>query len=174
MREYDAVNRVIAETDPLGRRTTAGYDAAGGPTWQQDPDGRLSATASAGNTLVQLQRDAAGRVRAVQHPVFGTVSYAYDVSGNLVVAVAGDLAQYWDYRGGVLVAHRIAGPGGMETSTLERDEDGHITAIHDAGGTTAYAYDSACQLVRMSGADGTVTEWRYDAAGRLARETVDG
>lgn len=145
-----------------------------GLAWEYDADGRRTAHTDATGRRTRWQRDAAGRVSAVQHPVFGTVSYAYDVCGNLVGAVAGDLVQYWDYRDGVLAAHRIAGPDGVETSTLERAEDGRITAIHDADGTTAYAYDAACQLVRMSGADGTVTEWRYDAAGRLARETVDG
>jgi YD repeat-containing protein len=29
LREFDAMNRCIAETDPIGRTTRAGYDAAG-------------------------------------------------------------------------------------------------------------------------------------------------
>ena len=34
------MNRCVAETDPLGRTTTAGYDAAGRLVWQESPDGR--------------------------------------------------------------------------------------------------------------------------------------
>ena len=34
------MNRCIAETDPLGRTTRAGYDAAGRQVWQESPDGR--------------------------------------------------------------------------------------------------------------------------------------
>lgn len=182
---YDAAGRPTWQQDPDGRLSATA--SAGNPLVQLQRDAAnrcvriTDATRGDGRTAhtdangrrTRWQRDAAGRVSAAQHPVFGTVNYAYDVFGNLVGAVAGDLVQYWDYRGGVLAAHRIAGPDGVETSTLERDEDGR-TAIHDGSGTTAYAYDAACQLVRMSGADGTVTEWRYDAAGRLARETVDG
>lgn len=160
---YNRRGQLIERTRD-GQGLTWDYDADGNRTRLTDPEGQVTG----------YRHDAAGRLVAVEHPVFGTIGYDYDQAGNLIGSVAGDLLQDWEYRGGALLRHAITSPQGVATSTIERDDAGRITAIHDASGTTRYGYDAACQLVAMEAPDGTVTEWHYDAAGRLVRETVDG
>ena len=62
------MNRCVAETDPLGRTTRGGYDAAGRLAWQESPDGRRTtwtydaagrpaSMAVDGRTVTALTRD---------------------------------------------------------------------------------------------------------------------
>ena len=55
---------------------------------------------------------------------------------------------------------------------MSRSDEGRITGIDRDGETTSFDYDEACQLVEAR--SGTVTRWRFDAAGRLVAESRDG
>nr|WP_254456358.1 DUF6531 domain-containing protein [Paeniglutamicibacter quisquiliarum] len=145
-----------------------------GVAWEYDADGRRTALLDPQGTRTGYRHDAAGRLAAVEHPVFGTITYAHDAAGKLLGATAGDILQAWDYEAGALVRHTVTTPDGVQTTELVRDADGRIAAIRTGGAETRYAYDGACQLERMQEADGTVTTWRYDAAGRMVAETANG
>ena len=145
-----------------------------GVAWEYDADGRRTALRDPQGTRTGYRHDAAGRLLAVEHPVFGTITYSYDAAGNLLGATAGDLLQGWEYESGALVRHTVTTPDGVDATELVRDADGRIAAIRTGGSETRYAYDGACQLERMQEADGIITTWRYDAAGRLVAETANG
>ena len=63
-------------------------------------------------------------------------------------------------------------PQGSTRTLVSRSDEGRITGIDRDGETTSFDYDEACQLVEAR--SGTVTRWRFDAAGRLVAESRDG
>src|SRR5690606_37433591 len=53
--------------------------------------------------------------------------------------------------------------------TVERDPDGRIVAVSEAGGTWRYAYADDGALATVTDPAGAVTTYAYDEAGRLLR-----
>ncbi|CEA07905.1 putative deoxyribonuclease RhsA [Arthrobacter saudimassiliensis] len=192
----DKLNRriVIADstgTDGLVIEHELGFNRRGqltsrtrgaqGMTWAYDADGNRTAYTDPTGTTTTYTRDPAGRVVTVTNPRLGEAAFTYDASGRLTTATAGDLIQAWAYRHGHLTEHTRTTTGtGTDITLIGRDDDGRITALTRAGTTTRYAYDGAGQLVAAAttGQDGslpstvsdTVSEWQYDAGGRLIRE----
>ena len=169
----------------LVRRTRDGRSV----TWAYDADGRRVAMTTPGEVRTDYGYDLAGRIISVDHPLLGHAAFDYDASGRIVNAVAGGIIQSWDYAEGWVVAHTLTDADGASRTRIERDPDGRITALDRDGVTTTYAYDQACQLIEArlqtnpDGSDGpdgpggsgsSVTTWRYDAAGRLVAESIDG
>ena len=155
---------------------------AQGLSWEYDADGnRVSFTDTAGTTTRYL-RDAVGRLKIVQNPRLGEAAFTYDKAGRLTAATAGALVQEWEYRDGYPAEHSRTDRtdhGAPDTTLIGRDGDGRITGLTRAGAVTRYAYDNAGQLaaaatIRGEGtgasARAQVSEWQYDAGGRLIRE----
>ena len=175
--EWDARGLLVARTRD-GR----------GPVWDYDADGRCTALTAPDGTRTDYARDAAGRLVGVTHPLLGTAVIERDVAGRMLSATAGGTTQRWTYADGYLTTHEVEGPEDSDEAgartTLARDDDGRITRVDTSDGgagqsaqSTAYDYDAACQLVAAATTtpDGTETvRWRYDAAGRLVGESLDG
>ena len=158
--EYDAAGRLVAETDPLGRRTGTTYDGN---------SVRVSEVTTPDGARWRADYDHLGRVRATIDPLQRTERYEY-AEGLSPLPVA-----------------RVDARGGRQTMTW--NALGLMTAYTDCSGkTTRYAYDAAGYLASVTDAlgnhtrferlptgepvriilpDGTVQESVYDAAGLL-------
>jgi RHS repeat-associated protein len=155
-----------------------------GMSWEYDADGKRTAFTDANGTTTTYTRDAAGRVTAVNNPLLGESVFTHDASGRLTAATAGDLVQEWAYRNGNLTEHcRVdrTGPGEADITLIGRDGEGRITALTRPGAVTRYGYDGAGQMITAAttrshdpetSALDPVSEWVYDAGGRLTRETT--
>ncbi|WP_410558215.1 DUF6531 domain-containing protein [Arthrobacter globiformis] len=165
----------------LTSRTRAGQ----GLSWEYDADRHRTGFTDANGTTTTYTRDAAGRVTAVSNPRLGEAVFTHDASGRITSARAGDLVQEWAYRDGHLSEHsRVdrAVPGVADVTMIGRDDDGRITALTRRGAVARYGYDRAGQMIsatttrRSEGPEpsgtGSVSEWEYDAGGRLVRETT--
>jgi uncharacterized protein RhaS with RHS repeats len=101
-----------------------------------------------------------------------TGRFAYDPFGRLVRADVDGHTTTYDYDAG----GRLVGPGGSiveysydpEVVEYEYDEQGRLRRVFGPAGIASLAYDRAGRLVAVTGADGGVTSFDYDAAGQLA------
>jgi YD repeat-containing protein len=142
-----------------------------GPLRECDADGNRTATVDSQGTRAESGHDDAGRVVAVDHPVFGLISYEHDAAGRRVGAVAGDTVQGWHYAEGARVRHAVTTADGVEETVIRRGADGGIAAILANGAETRFFFDAACQLERSLRGDAETSQWRYDLAGRLVAES---
>nr|WP_237686509.1 DUF6531 domain-containing protein [Arthrobacter jiangjiafuii] len=165
----------------LTSRTRGGQ----GLSWSYDADGHRTGFTDATGTTTTYARDAVGRVKAVRNPRLGEAAFTHDAAGRLTAVTAGELVQEWEYRNGFLAEHtrvdRAHPEASADLTLIGRDGDGRITGLTRAGAVTRYGYDGAGQLVAAAttplgktGAAATaraqVSEWEYDAGGRLVRE----
>lgn len=198
--DRDAMNRRVVISDHTGvdeltvehelgfnRRgqLTSRIRGGEGLSWEYDADGNRTSFTDTTGTTTTYKRDAAGRVKTVHKPRLGEAQFTHDPSGRLTAVTAGDLAQEWVYRNGYLSEHTRTNGADSDSAAditlIGRDEDGRITGLTRAGTVSRYGYDGAGQLVaaattpmRETGAAANaraqVSEWEYDAGGRLVRE----
>ncbi|MBP3042941.1 hypothetical protein KKR91_07980 [Arthrobacter jiangjiafuii] len=124
-------------------------------------------------------------MKTVRNPRLGEARFTHDAVGRLTAVTAGELVQEWAYRYGYLSEHtridRADPEASADITLIGRAEDGRIIGLTRAGAVTRYGYDGAGQLVAgattplgKTGAAATdraqVSEWEYDAGGRLVRE----
>lgn len=187
---YNAAGQVAGEVDASGGLTETVYDAAGhrvrevryatlvagGAGLSADtPLASIRPASSAQDQVRTWEWDAAGRMtRSVDAGGMVTV-YRYDTVGNLVGTTraqgtrqAGTLTARYDAQGR-LIGELDAIGSAMLTGNQTAAE---IDAIWAARGV-AYGYDAAGHQVRRTNANGVVTTWLYDAAGRRSEEHVD-
>ncbi|MFJ8191318.1 RHS repeat-associated core domain-containing protein [Streptomyces sp. NPDC096094] len=154
--ELDAAGRRISETVD-GRTTSFAYDAAGNRTlritpsgvrsgWEYDAAGRSTRLTTAGHT-VDFSHDAADRevVRRVNGAL--TLTRGYDSLDRLTAlgcTAPGDrlvAERSYTYRSdGYLTAVQDSRGGSRR---FDLDLHGRVTAVHAAGWSERYAYDSA-------------------------------
>lgn len=180
--EYNAIGKVSAQIDPLGRRTEYAYDARGNLVLTTHPDGttetagfdangnKVSETDRAGRTTYH-EYDAANRLVRTVYPDGTTTTQRYDGSGRLVESVdqAGNATRYgYDAAGHLITEHDPVG----NVTRYGYDSAGNRTSVTDANGhTTTFEYDAAGRLIRTVYPDGTASSAAYDAIGRKIAET---
>ncbi|MCS6543091.1 hypothetical protein NYQ29_00575 [Curtobacterium herbarum] len=157
--EYGARGELLRRTTTrAGRSTTTRweYDAAGNQRAVVPPDG----------VRTEFDRGRGGVLTAIRRSDFPEATFRHDGDGRLTGAIAGALAQAWEYDDGFLVSHSS---DGSET-VLERDDRGRLTAVRGPDGEAVrYEYDAASQL--LAARDGSsVSTWSYDGSGRLVDE----
>lgn len=173
-------------TDPLGRTTSATYDAAGRPTGQTDPDGhttgwthdaagRLQQVSVDGAVQFELRRDAFARNLVVTDHTRGagrSVEYElhHDRRGLLVRRSRGAGSIGWDYDADGNRTVRID-PDGTRTA-FRRDAAGRVTAIERDGlGAGTFAYDATGRIVQSATGD-VVQAWSYEGGALVAHTTT--
>ena len=153
---YDSLNNLTALVETINgveRKTTYSYDGDNRPT-----------SITAGNSALGYSYDAYGRVSTLttKHDsnTFATKTYAYklDANGKPTNQVSTVTIQIGN---------------NSTTYAYTYDQNGNITSISDGTYTTAYAYDSANQLIREENQEAeTITVWTYDGAGNILTRTV--
>jgi RHS repeat-associated protein len=154
--ELDEVGRRVKETVD-GRTTSFAYDAAGNrtlritpsgarSTWEYDAAGRTARLGAAGHTI-DFVHDAADRevIRRIDGAL--TLTRGYDSLDRLVTQAStapGDRRvgeRSYAYRpDGALIGVQDSRTGGQR---FDLDAQGRVTAVHAAGWSERYAYDSA-------------------------------
>jgi len=157
---FDAVDRLIQETQPIGTVIRYGYTAAGE---QSTKVVDLGIGAQYRNATTRSFYDAGGRVRFEADPLGVVTHHQYDDFGNRVRTVRG-LAL--DGAGNP----SIAATPDMRVTAYEYDTARRLLAeVIDPQGLalrTAYEYDTRGNQVAVIDANGARTEMRYDAADR--------
>ncbi|WP_157768492.1 hypothetical protein, partial [Burkholderia ambifaria] len=186
---YDAAGRLRMEIDAVGQRVHHLHDAAGRKIAQVDaegglteyvytPAGRIARTIRYATPLSVPQRaelaeaaEAAGpamldRLRPAAHKSDQTEWRAYDGAGRLACSVNGDgaLTEYrYDDAGRLLrtiqYANRVGASDGDPTASAR-------PAAAAADRSTRYFYDAGGLLCGQLDAEGYLTEYQYDMAGR--------
>jgi RHS repeat-associated protein len=158
---YDAAGHKLSATDPLGNETTYSYDDAGNLSTMVSPRGNVQG----GN------------------PTNFTTSYTYDNANELTdVTRAGSQPSHTSYNSRGLVTSKTS-PLGRQT-TYGYDDAGRLTSVVSPNGnvagcncasqyTTSYSYDAAGHRTKLVNPLGGVTDYAYDALGRLTRKTVE-
>jgi RHS repeat-associated protein len=202
---HDEVGRLVASTDQLGRTTRWEYDPAGQRTrqldaagdqirWSYDPSGRLGGYQAGDADPVTFERDARGRVVAVQEPG-RRHQLAWDPLDRLVAKRSGELELTWHYdtdgrqiaagypdgthttfthdpAGGLTSAQHPA----LGTIQLHRDAAGRLTGLNTPAGSESWSYRDGELIGHSIQRDGQrqVTQLERDLAGRVITETRDG
>jgi len=153
---FDALDRLVRETDPLGNVTEYNYDAAGN---------RVALTDAAGSTI-GYSYDAAQRLIGIDYPdPDADVTFAYDSVGNRLEMQDGMGETAWTYD----ALGRV--------TAVEDPFDDMISYSYDAlgqrtgltypdGKAVAYNYDPAGRMLAVEAWDGARTNYSYDANGR--------
>jgi RHS repeat-associated protein len=150
----DPVTRqVLRITDPYGRATTFGYDAAGSATTVTNPAGRTTTIAHGGPyQQVSSVTDWGGR----------TTRFGYNPAGDRVSvtdAAGRTTSTVYDAAGRPIAVTDAAG-----RSTIAYDPLGEpVTGTDPLGRTTRTAYDRVGNIREVTGPDGAAT-WTYHEA----------
>ena len=170
---YDAKNRAIATTDPLGNVMRVEYDVRGFKTAEIDGNGNR--TVFDYDTLGNLVRktfadattesytfDGENRRTSITDRGGRTVLQGYDGMGHMTQVTLPDgslMLKGYDRRGNMV---REVDPRGNAT-TFEFDARNRKVAEIDAlGRRTTYAYDSDGLQVSTAGPDGELWRYEYD------------
>ncbi|MEG4506100.1 putative Ig domain-containing protein [Microcoleus sp. F6_B4] len=194
---YDSRGNVLTEIDPLGKRIDRTYDAdnnvltetvitselnaAGNPVevrqkteWTYDSRGnKLSEKDPLGN-VARWTYNSRGQVLTETDALGNTASYTYSPSGNLLSTkdAAGKITQHsYDARG----LRRSTTDANNKITRYEYDNSGNLIRQTDAlGNDTTYTYNNLGKRLTETrkvttpyGLEELVTEWKYDAEGRV-------
>jgi len=179
-RSYDALGRLVSETDALNNATTYQYDAFGGVT--KVTDARLFSTYNYYDKLgrVTATRDAEDYVTETSYTVFGDVDHVTRRANRATNTAAV----------GTLPA--VTADAKDATSWFQYDKLGRLTKTTDAltyyeqytlnafgqrsdvrnklGGTTHYDYNRDGLVKLETGPTLVATQYSYDARGNLTRK----
>ncbi|HET9144405.1 DUF6531 domain-containing protein, partial [Actinophytocola sp.] len=185
--EWDAQDRLVSRTDPLGR--TIRYSHAGftGETDQQStvthPDGsrtvvtynplRLPLTiVDPDGAVWRREYDERGNLLTETDPAGATTRYAYTANGRLttITDALGRTRRITTNAAGLPVA--VTDPTGA-TRRYVRDVFGRVAQVIDpVGGVTRLGWTVEGRLISRTHPDGATERWRYDGEGNQV-EHVD-
>jgi RHS repeat-associated protein len=147
---YDGQGNTTGITNPLGQTTLTAYDALGRIIGVTDPNGHDTTREYTSTGLVSTITDAVGN----------TTAYAYDLNGQQTSLVdpLGKETQYsYD-------------PAGQLTQVIEGYEE-DAPSSSDVNVTTSYGYTQTGGLAAIKDANGNITSFDFDLAGRVVTET---
>ncbi|HEX8219695.1 MAG TPA: DUF6531 domain-containing protein [Chloroflexia bacterium] len=175
---YDALGKVVQQTDAEGSITTFAYQDS--PRVTTVTDSEQHATVQEFDSEYRLVRetDALGNSLEYQYDIDNNRTYSkerggaetfmeYDERGNLtrrIDALSQEATFQYDGHNNLVLEHNEADE---ETSYIYDARD-NLTEVHDAeGGVTGMTYDQYGQRVTERNANLNLTEFGYDAQGNL-------
>ncbi|MFQ5505632.1 MAG: RHS repeat-associated core domain-containing protein, partial [Planctomycetota bacterium] len=178
---YDKAGRLIARTDPLGRRTSHGYDQGDRLTSTTDPaGGRTLATYDAGGKRLTLT-DPGGHTTKFAHDAAGRLTQEIDPLGRKTTRGYDDrdLVQSMTNRRGQTIRYHYDAAG-RRTRLVSPSYD--ITHVLDANGNILKSgsgatqqilrtFDELDRLESRTDRFGNTIRYGYDAAGNLTEIT---
>ncbi len=202
--DFDRNRQLIRQQLPLGATAYFGYDAWGNRTLAVDALGaqvslgydtgvglphRLLAAANPAGRVTQYSYDSAANLLSLTYPDGGRATLAYDTHGRVTQVTnargqtvafaytAKDLLQQKTLPGGVQItytydAHRnlLSATGPMGATAFQYDAADRLTKVTYPNGLwLAFTYDAGGRRTRMAEKGGYQMNYAYDAAGRLAR-----
>jgi RHS repeat-associated protein len=169
---FDALDRLVQSTDPLGGITRYGYDAQGNT---------ISVTTPRGLTTNYVY-DGFGEVIQVSSPDTGTTTYHYDPAGNVVAQMDARgvvTNRTFDALGRLLTETYPTAPA--ENITYSYDSTaggnkgiGHLTGYTDGSGATTLKYDDLGGITnetKIAGGVTASTSYKYNLAGKVTQVT---
>jgi YD repeat-containing protein len=170
---------MVSVTDPLGNKTSMGYDPIGRLEWVVSPKGNLVG-ADPGLWKTRLVSDEFGRVIEETDPLGNRVKTGYDLNGNMVrvetglsaAVTTGDVTTY-----GYDEVDRleVVDPPGPGARSYEYDPDGRRTRfVNELNGQWVYGYDGLGRLESVTDPVGEVTSYGWNGEGRLGSVTQPG
>ncbi|MDQ6782886.1 MAG: hypothetical protein M3063_05470, partial [Actinomycetota bacterium] len=161
----DRGRQVRSEVD--GRVTTVDFD---------DEEATMAVTSPGGET-VTWTIDGQGHPTALDHRLLGRIQVRRDAAGNVAAVEAEGFSRRWSRDPwGRVVDYREQIGDEQRTVSLERDPAGRVVGEHGPGRSRRYTYDAVGQLVGCTDTAGSGpgrdTVWTYDGCGRLMSETV--
>lgn len=175
--EYDALNRMVKETNPLDNSWHYGFD----------PVGNLASRLDANGALTQYSYSADDLLTRISYPDGSTISYAYDASHNMTAMSDEMGSSSWQFD--ALDRMTVATDAHSRTLTYTYDAVGNRTAISYPDGNhvqysyldndwlrrvdlptaqwTEYTRDGIGLTTGIANSNNTVTEHRYDNANRM-------
>jgi RHS repeat-associated protein len=161
---YDARGNLLSVTDPMGNISDFSYDGFNARTESNSPDsgvvsneyddaGNRTAMVDARGIRSEYDYDALNRITRIRYPDSSLdVSFTYDASANGI----GRLSNMSDASGEVEYRYDKHGNLISETRTTE------VSSF-----VTAYTYNDADRLTRITYPSGTSIDFTLDAAGRV-------
>lgn len=171
-RAYDEHGKLVRTTDPAGAVTSYAYEN-GDLATVTDPLGgvtRIEADAPAVPDGLSRTYDTELRLTSVTNEQGQVWRYAYDPAGNLVSETDFDGHRH---RYGYDAAGQLMLCGNGQTVAFDRDVRGRVIRRRVAGAVTEFAYDAAGRLTSARNADAEVA-FTYDVLGRVVAESING
>ncbi len=160
---YDAYDRLIIVTTPLGYTTRYVYDAAG--NWIARTDGNGYTT--------KYAYDKSERLAATMYPgppVYAspqTLTYTYDADGNLVKTIGFGYTETFGFDRSDRLAWEVFNFGTTSTTTKYTfDADGNRKTMTLGTAATTYFYDKVDRLTGILDPEGQNTTYGYDKDSR--------
>ncbi len=159
---YDAMNRLLSETDPLGNMWSHTYDTLGNRASMTDANGAVT----------NYAYDNANRLTLIDYETSADVYFTYDPGGRRVSMTDGSGTTTWAYNA-LNQPTAITDPFG-KTVSYNYDSVGNKTSIvYPDSQAVSYAYDPANRLTTVGGSSPTVN-YQYDEANRLVQVSRPG
>lgn len=200
--EYDAADRLIRRTAPLGTVTVFDYDAVGNriavtdaagtgiertTTFRYDLANRLLETIDPEGGVTRNTYDALGQAVAkavlqsddgAGNQVWINQGFEYDDNGRLIAQIDGEGVRTefeYDAVGNRILMRAAAGTGDERVTRMEFDLNNRIVAEIDGEGNRAEsAYDAVGNLIRRSDPRGGNTYYYYDGDNQLVAQLNAG
>ncbi|MCP1646653.1 RHS repeat-associated core domain-containing protein [Pseudomonas nitroreducens] len=169
---FDALDRLVSQTDALNGVTQLGYDAQDNLTKVQDPRG----------VTTRYEYDGLGNLTKLISPDSGTSNFEYDAAGNITkqADARGVVVTFsYDALNRLTARHYPATPALDATYSYDATASGNfgigrLTAIQDGSGTLTYRYDARGNLIEQARnlsvngqALAETLTFQYDAADQL-------
>ncbi|MGI8809508.1 MAG: RHS repeat-associated core domain-containing protein [Acidimicrobiales bacterium] len=174
---YDNWGNLREVIDPLLRKTTAVYDAAGRKTSATTAEGYVSPHTPADYTTT-FDYEADNLLKEVTDPLGHVSERHYDKNRNMDWALDADgrkTVHEYDAADQLVKTTRAADTPEAVTERTEYNSDGSVEHQFDADEkATTYLYDAQGRTTSVTDPNGRATKFAYDPAGNLVTKTDPG